>query len=109
IVNGGFRGNVIPGSAQVMLNVRSIPGTNPAEVAAAVRRVIADSTVDVQLQVFAQQPIPVSSDTTALYRALAAAAKAEFPEAEVTSYLFQAGTDSFAWRSRGVPVYGIYP
>ena len=24
-------------------------------------------------------------------------------------YLFQAGTDSFAWRSRGVPVYGIYP
>ena len=24
-------------------------------------------------------------------------------------YLFQAGTDAGAWRSRGVPVYGIYP
>ena len=29
--------------------------------------------------------------------------------AEVTSYLFQAGTDARAWQSRGVPVYGIYP
>ncbi len=32
-----------------------------------------------------------------------------FPGAEVTPYLFQAGTDAGAWRSRGVPVYGIYP
>jgi acetylornithine deacetylase/succinyl-diaminopimelate desuccinylase-like protein len=27
----------------------------------------------------------------------------------VTPYLFQAGTDAGAWRTRGVPVYGIYP
>ena len=27
----------------------------------------------------------------------------------MTPYLFQAGTDAGAWRSRGVPVYGIYP
>jgi acetylornithine deacetylase/succinyl-diaminopimelate desuccinylase-like protein len=27
----------------------------------------------------------------------------------VTTYLFQAGTDAGAWRSRGIPVYGIYP
>ena len=27
----------------------------------------------------------------------------------MTTYLFQAGTDAIAWRSRGVPVYGIYP
>ena len=36
-------------------------------------------------------------------------ARATFPGAEVTPYLFQAGTDAGAWRSRGVPVYGIYP
>ena len=29
--------------------------------------------------------------------------------APVTPYLFQAGTDAAAWRSRGIPVYGIYP
>jgi acetylornithine deacetylase/succinyl-diaminopimelate desuccinylase-like protein len=52
---------------------------------------------------------PASSENTDLYRALVRAAHAEFPTAEVTPYLFQAGTDATAWRSRGVPVYGIYP
>jgi hypothetical protein len=27
----------------------------------------------------------------------------------VTTFLFQEDTDATAWRSRGVPVYGIYP
>jgi acetylornithine deacetylase/succinyl-diaminopimelate desuccinylase-like protein len=40
---------------------------------------------------------------------LVGSAHAQFPGAEVTPYLFQAGTDAMAWRSRGVPVYGIYP
>src|SRR5581483_5979271 len=51
-------------------------------------------------------PSPLETD---LYRALERAAKATFANTEVTPYLFQAGTDAFAWRSRGVPVYGIYP
>ena len=40
---------------------------------------------------------------------LARQARATFVGAEVTPYLFQAGTDAGAWRNRGVPVYGIYP
>ena len=50
-----------------------------------------------------------SSEDTDLYRALVRSAQAQFPGAEVTPYLFQAGTDAGAWRSRGIPVYGIYP
>ena len=53
--------------------------------------------------------ITPSSEDTDLFRALAGQARAAFPGAEVTPYLFQAGTDAGAWRSRGVPVYGIYP
>ena len=49
-----------------------------------------------------------STTDTVLYRALADAAKSVW-SAPVTTYLFQAGTDAMAWRSRGVPVYGIYP
>jgi acetylornithine deacetylase/succinyl-diaminopimelate desuccinylase-like protein len=52
---------------------------------------------------------PVSSEDTDLYRALSQAAAATFPGAEVTPYLFQAGTDAGAWRAKGIPVYGIYP
>jgi acetylornithine deacetylase/succinyl-diaminopimelate desuccinylase-like protein len=52
---------------------------------------------------------PPSPEDTDLYRALERQAKALFAGAAVTPYLFQAGTDAGAWRSRGVPVYGIYP
>jgi acetylornithine deacetylase/succinyl-diaminopimelate desuccinylase-like protein len=53
--------------------------------------------------------LPPSSKDTDLYRALEAGAHTVWPGAPVTTYLFQAGTDAIAWRSRGVPVYGIYP
>lgn len=72
---------------------------------------IADSQVEVKLASPSAGPSPVkpSPEETALFRALAREARAEYPGAEVTQYLFQAGTDAGAWRSRGVPVYGIYP
>ncbi len=50
-----------------------------------------------------------SPENTELFDALAKEARATYPGARVTRYLFQAGTDAGAWRSRGVPVYGIYP
>src|SRR6185436_12783079 len=109
LMNAGFRGNVIPGSAEATVNVRGIPGTDVNAVLAEIRRVIADSTVDVRVAQTPQAPVPVSPDTTALYRALETEARAQYPGAEVTPYLFQAGTDAAAWRMRRVPVYGIYP
>ena len=44
-------------------------------------------------------PSPASPDTSLLYRALAMESKAQWPEAEVTPYLFQAGTDAAAWNT----------
>ncbi|HEU4997104.1 MAG TPA: M20/M25/M40 family metallo-hydrolase [Gemmatimonadaceae bacterium] len=109
IMNAGFRGNVIPGSAEATINIRMIPGSDPSELVNEMRRVIADTSIDVKLAGRSSPSIPASPDTTALYRALERQARAQFPGAEVTTYLFQAGTDAGAWRARGVPVYGIYP
>jgi acetylornithine deacetylase/succinyl-diaminopimelate desuccinylase-like protein len=110
LMNAGFRGNVIPGSAEATINARLIPGTDPAEVVRTLQRVIGDPAVEVRLSnpnARAASSSPSSEDTD-LYRALEASARRQF-SAEVTPYLFQAGTDAGAWRSRGVPVYGIYP
>lgn len=111
IVNGGFRSNVIPGSADAILNVRIIPGTDPKDVVAELQRVVGDAEVTVRLANPSVGPsrVPPSSEDTELYKALERNAKRTFQGAEVTPYLFQAGTDAGAWRSRGVPVYGIYP
>jgi acetylornithine deacetylase/succinyl-diaminopimelate desuccinylase-like protein len=102
---------VIPGSADATVNVRIIPGTDPNQIVTDFERIIDDSAVSVRLSTPSSGPsrVQASSEDTDLYRALERAARATFPGAEVTPYLFQAGTDAGAWRNRGVPVYGIYP
>ncbi len=123
IMSGGFRSNVIPGSADATINMRLIPGADPNAMVALLRQVVNDPRVTVSLAGAAARPAApgatagasaaarstASSVETELYQALAREAKAQWPSAEVTPYLFQAGTDAGAWRSRGVPVYGIYP
>jgi acetylornithine deacetylase/succinyl-diaminopimelate desuccinylase-like protein len=109
IVQGGFRANVIPGSAQATINLRMIPGSDPRALVETLRRVIGDSTIELSIGNRTSATTPESSGDTDLYKALVKSAKAQWPEAEVTPYLFQAGTDAGAWRSRNIPVYGIYP
>jgi acetylornithine deacetylase/succinyl-diaminopimelate desuccinylase-like protein len=123
LLNGGFRGNVIPGSAEATINFRTIPGTDPQALIREMREVIQDPQVEVTLATGRGMPgaqqalarytqlssrIKESPTESELYLTLAAEAEAEF-HAPVTPLLFQAGTDAFAWRSRGIPVYGIYP
>ena len=111
-LNAGFRGNVIPGSAQATINFRVIPGTTAADLIAEIKKVVADPDIDVVAQGAAAAATPASTESstgTDLYRALAESAGQIWPGVPVTRYLFQAGTDAGAWRRRGVPVYGIYP
>jgi acetylornithine deacetylase/succinyl-diaminopimelate desuccinylase-like protein len=121
LLQAGFRGNVIPGSAAATLNFRLIPGSNVADLIGEMKQVVNDPRVDITLATSATggnrglemlerwRRTPPSSEETELYKALAKEAHAQYPEAAVTPYLFQAGTDSMAWRSRGVAVYGVYP
>jgi acetylornithine deacetylase/succinyl-diaminopimelate desuccinylase-like protein len=111
LMSAGFRRNVIPSTADATINVRIIPGTDPDDIVKDFQHVIDDPTVTVRLATPSAGPsrIQPSSEDTDLYRALEREAKAIFPGAEVTPSLFQAGTDAGAWRTRGVPVYGIYP
>ncbi len=121
LMQAGFRGNVIPGSAQATINFRMIPGSNVADLIGEMKRAIGDDRIEITQVTGASggtrppevlermSKTPTSSEDTELYRALAKEARTEYPGAAVTPYLFQAGTDSLAWRSRGVPVYGIYP
>src|SRR5262249_13038122 len=120
LMNAGFRGNVIPGSAQATINFRTIPGTDPRELISEIESVVNDPRVEVamppsntpegaRLAAYMKmganvRPAPKDNE---LYRALERSAKAVWHGAPVTTYLFQAGTDAFAWRSRGIPVYGI--
>jgi acetylornithine deacetylase/succinyl-diaminopimelate desuccinylase-like protein len=129
LMSAGFRGNVIPGNAEVTLNFRTIPGTTTEELIDEIKEVVQDPRIDItpasmamtrgpmtpeqkkQAEEYAKmrsslKPSPLDNE---LYKSLVKHALAVYPTAKVTPYLFQAGTDSSAWRSRGIPVYGIYP
>jgi acetylornithine deacetylase/succinyl-diaminopimelate desuccinylase-like protein len=121
-LDAGFRGNVIPGHATATVNFRMIPGTDPEALRREIAAVVGGEGIEVSYAAFVQQTpeemaaerertmsMQPSSEATELYRSLATHAKRTYPEAEVTPYLFNAGTDAKAWRVRGIPVYGIYP
>ena len=110
-LTAGFRGNVIPGSADATLNFRTIPGTNVDELISEIKAVVNDPRVEVTNAANRGTPARVTPSTkdTELFRALVQQSNAVFPNVPVTTYLFQAGTDAAPWRSRGIPVYGIYP
>jgi len=115
LLNAGFRGNVIPGSAEATINFRAIPGTTAADLIAEMKKTIGDPNIEITSAAAASRagafPNNTRESTTAtdLYRALVDSTQKIWPGVPVTPYLFQAGTDAGAWRSRGVPVYGIYP
>ena len=122
IVNGGFRSNVLPGTAEATVNMRMLPGQRPRPLLRELRRVVddrrvqitpivtGDATVKETLDSFdrraAQRP---STTDTALYRTLAREGRRQWPGVRVTPALFEAGTDATPWRQRGIPVYGVYP
>ena len=122
IVNGGFRANVLPGTAEATVNMRMLPGQKPRPLIRELRRAVADpkvaitpivtgdATVEETLDAFdkrsEQRPSTTSTD---LYRTLVREGRRQWPKVEVTPALFEAGTDATPWRQRGIPVYGVYP
>jgi acetylornithine deacetylase/succinyl-diaminopimelate desuccinylase-like protein len=122
IVSGGFRANVLPGSAEATVNMRMLPGQKPRPLIAELRRVVGDpqvkitpivtgdASVEETLDSFdkraAQRP---SSTDTDLFRSLVREGRRQWPGVRVAPALFEAGTDATPWRERGIPVYGIYP
>jgi acetylornithine deacetylase/succinyl-diaminopimelate desuccinylase-like protein len=100
--------NVIPSVAEAGLDCRVLPGTTRDQWMAEVRRRLGDPSLTLELVNESDDPVVTSPDTV-LYRNLAAAITRRHPDAVVTPMLIPYGTDSNAFRPRGVNSYGIFP
>jgi len=100
--------NVIPSVAEAGLDCRVLPGTTKDQWMAEVARRLGDPTLKLELINESDEPI-VTTDNTPLYRNLEAALKRRHPDAIVTPVLIPYGTDSNAFRPKGVKSYGIFP
>lgn len=100
--------NVIPSVAEVGLDCRVLPGTTRDQWIAEITRQLGDPTLKVDLISESDDPIVTPQDTP-LYRNLEAAVKRLHPDAIVTPILIPYGTDSNAFRPKGVKSYGFFP
>ena len=100
--------NVIPSVAEAGLDCRVLPGITKDQWIAEVARRLGDPRIKIELINESDDPVVTSPDAP-LYRNLEAAIKRRHPEAVVTPILIPYGTDSNAFRPRGVKSFGIFP
>jgi acetylornithine deacetylase/succinyl-diaminopimelate desuccinylase-like protein len=100
--------NVIPSVAEAGLDCRVLPGVSRDAWIAEVKRRLGDPSLKIELINESDDPL-VSEPNTPLYRNLESALSRLHPDAVVTPMLIPYGTDSNAFRPRGVKSYGIFP
>jgi acetylornithine deacetylase/succinyl-diaminopimelate desuccinylase-like protein len=100
--------NVIPSVAEATLDCRVLPGTTREAWLAEIRRRLADPGITIEVTYESEDPVVTPIDTP-LYRALEAAVLRDDPGAIVTPVLIPYGTDSNAYRPKGVKSYGFVP
>jgi acetylornithine deacetylase/succinyl-diaminopimelate desuccinylase-like protein len=104
---GGTRFNLIPNSAEALLDVRRLPTETREEVLGRFRQMINDPTIDVSLAPGPQMPSTDSSPlTSALYKAIETVLTRLHPDDLVLPYMSRGSTDGSYLRARGMPVYG---
>jgi acetylornithine deacetylase/succinyl-diaminopimelate desuccinylase-like protein len=108
MLGGGVRHNVIPGEATATLNIRTLPGQSVGELVERLARAIDDPLIELRVTDRGEDA-PPSDIASAMFAAIADAARALDPELVVVPYLSTGATDSAELRRRGVQAYGILP
>jgi acetylornithine deacetylase/succinyl-diaminopimelate desuccinylase-like protein len=107
-LKGSNKTNVIPPVATAAIDVRLLPGQDPAAFLAELVRIIGDTAVTVKPQ-GPNWPATESSTETEMFRAIADVARRHHPEALVTTMMLAGFTDSHHFRRMGIGSYGLGP
>ena len=107
-LKGSDKTNVIPPVATAAIDVRLLPGQDPAAFLADLTRVVGDSAVTIRPQ-GPNWPATESSTETEMFRAITAVAHTRDPHALVTMLMLPGFTDSHYFRRMGIASYGLGP
>jgi acetylornithine deacetylase/succinyl-diaminopimelate desuccinylase-like protein len=106
VLQASSQTNVIPDTAYGELDVRLLPGEDPQEFMAQLRKVVGDDTIEIENINRFKQPNSSSTDTT-LYRAIEQVAHKYDPSALVAPVLNSGYTESQMYRPLGIACYGF--
>ncbi|TDP92563.1 acetylornithine deacetylase/succinyl-diaminopimelate desuccinylase-like protein [Leucobacter luti] len=105
VLTAGYKHNVIPDTAEALVDVRSLPDQQ-ADVLAEVQRIVGD---DIEIETVHSDiglEVPFAGE---LVDAMTASLKRHDPEARVLPYLLSGGTDNKALSLLGITGYGFAP
>lgn len=105
VLQAGYKHNVIPDSAEALVDVRSLPAERDA-VLAKIRELVGDDIEIETVHTDIGLETPFSGE---LVDAMTASLKREDPEAVVLPYLLSGGTDNKALSRLGIVGYGFAP
>jgi acetylornithine deacetylase/succinyl-diaminopimelate desuccinylase-like protein len=105
VLSAGYKHNVIPGSAEALLDVRTLPGQHEAVMETL--RALAGPDVELSsLHLDRALEVPFAGG---LVDSMVAALNREDPEAVVLPYMLSGGTDNKALSRLGITGYGFAP
>ena len=107
-MRGSDKTNVIPPEATAELDIRLLPGEKPAAFLAGLRRVIADSTVEIT-PIRPDREASTSPLDGALVDAIRETVNEMEPGALITTPMLAGYTDSYYYRALGIGAYGLSP
>jgi acetylornithine deacetylase/succinyl-diaminopimelate desuccinylase-like protein len=105
--HAGLKSNVIPATAEAVLDCRLLPGHDPAAFVREVEEVIDDPRVEIEQAM--ESHTPISPVDTELFHTFEAVAREAVPDSIVIPSIATGFTDSRAFRRRGVTAYGFVP
>jgi acetylornithine deacetylase/succinyl-diaminopimelate desuccinylase-like protein len=108
VVKGGKQFNVIPASAEAVLNVRTLPGHSVDKVVNRLRAVVSEPGVSIEIT-YRGEEAPASDPGSEMFAAIAETARELDPKMAVVPYLSTGVTDSARLRTLGVKAYGVLP
>jgi acetylornithine deacetylase/succinyl-diaminopimelate desuccinylase-like protein len=105
-VEAGHADNALPQTARAVVNCRLLPDERPADVVAAIRRVVANDSIAVTVKDSAVRS-PPSPLVPEVMGALERVTAAIWPGVPVVPNMETGATDGLYLRNAGMPVYGV--
>jgi len=109
MMNAGVKSNVIPDHAEVVLDIRFMPGHSKEEITQVIKNYADELDIEIELEDVQYTPASESPKDTPLYEAIVDVMGEEVPDAQCVPYLMTGATDSRFMREIGATAYGFIP
>lgn len=106
VAHGGQKTNIIPDVVDLEVDIRTVPGTTPADVDAHLHEALGELAHEVEVSPIQQHDATASPTDTPLWDALAARVQVAYPGARLQPGMLVGGTDARFFRDKGAVAYG---